>query len=150
MQYLTLTPARGAVSSPLWNPLCQHVCQSGCPTVLVVIDDLTYQRGICGLAAKRVIKCREFFLRKCHFYKNWIFGKVHHTILKKNYVPNSCKLLVIVSIEVFLEVQFLYWKSKYNTVKAEPRGALPSNFEGQGWHCSVSTRKTSGIHIVSN
>ena len=73
--------------------------------------------GICGLAAKRVIKCREFFLRKCHFYKNWIFGKVHRTILKKNFVPNSCNLLVIVSIGVFLEVQFLYSRSKYNTVQ---------------------------------
>ena len=104
-----------------WNAVTKaetlSLAGSDCLTVLAVINGLTNQRGICGLAAKRVIKCREFFLRKCHFYKNWIFGKVHRTILKKNFVPNSCNLLVKVSIGFFLEVQFLYLRSKYNTVQ---------------------------------
>ena len=46
------------------------LAESDCPTALAVIDDLTHQRGICVLAAKRVIKIREFFLRNCHIYKN--------------------------------------------------------------------------------
>ena len=90
--------------------------ESDCLTVLAVFGDLSLQWDNCNLAAKRVIKCRGFFLRNCHFYKNWIFGKVHRTILKKKFVPNSCNLLVIVSIGVFLEVQFLYSRSKYYTV----------------------------------
>ena len=79
---------------------------SVCLRAVAVIGRLAETKGRCHAVAKSVTKSWDFFLKKCYFYKWWIFEEVHRTILKILWIPNSYNLLVIVSTEVFHEVEF--------------------------------------------